>query len=42
MTDKQGIAMTCGCEPAISLLDPYTGAVMTVIENAMNVAVKGA
>jgi phosphoribosylformylglycinamidine synthase len=42
VTDKRGVAMTCGCEPAISLIDPYTGAVMTVIENAMNVAVKGA
>lgn len=42
VTDKKGVAMTCGCEPAICLLDPYTGAVMTVIENAMNLAVKGA
>jgi len=42
VTDKKGVAMTCGCEPAICLLDPYTGAVITVIENAMNIAVKGA
>ncbi|MCL2141271.1 MAG: phosphoribosylformylglycinamidine synthase subunit PurL [Methanimicrococcus sp.] len=42
VTDKKGVAMTCGCEPAISLVDPYAGAVITVIENAMNVAVKGA
>ncbi|MDL2261645.1 phosphoribosylformylglycinamidine synthase subunit PurL [Methanimicrococcus sp. OttesenSCG-928-J09] len=42
VTDKKGVAMTCGCEPAVGLLDPYTGAVMTVIENAMNIAVKGA
>ncbi|WNY24503.1 phosphoribosylformylglycinamidine synthase subunit PurL [Methanolapillus millepedarum] len=42
VTDKKGVAMTCGCEPAIGLLDPYAGAVITVIENAMNVAVKGA
>ncbi|MDR0766933.1 MAG: phosphoribosylformylglycinamidine synthase subunit PurL [Methanosarcinales archaeon] len=42
VTDKKGIAMTCGCEPAVGLLDPYTGGVITVIENAMNLAVKGA
>lgn len=42
VTDTKGVAMTCGCEPAICLLDPYTGSVMTVIENAMNLAVKGA
>ncbi len=42
VTDKKGVAMTCGCEPAVCLLDPYTGSVMTVIENAMNLAVKGA
>jgi len=42
VTDKEGVAMTCGCEPAICLLDPYTGAVITVIENSMNIAVKGA
>ncbi|WNY27316.1 phosphoribosylformylglycinamidine synthase subunit PurL [Methanolapillus ohkumae] len=42
VTDKKGVAMTCGCEPAVSLLDPYIGATITVIENAMNVAVKGA
>ncbi|MDR2943744.1 MAG: phosphoribosylformylglycinamidine synthase subunit PurL [Methanosarcinales archaeon] len=42
VTDKKGVAMTCGCEPAVGLLDPYTGAIMTVIENAMNIAVKGA
>ncbi|MDV0446254.1 Phosphoribosylformylglycinamidine synthase subunit PurL [Methanosarcinaceae archaeon Ag5] len=42
VTDKKGFAMTCGCEPAIGLLDPYVGATITVIENAMNVAVKGA
>jgi Phosphoribosylformylglycinamidine (FGAM) synthase, synthetase domain len=42
VTDKKGVAMTCGCEPAICLLDPYTGSVITVVENAMNLAVKGA
>ena len=42
VTDTKGVAMTCGCEPAICRLDPYTGAVMTVIENSMNIAVKGA
>ncbi|WNY22743.1 Phosphoribosylformylglycinamidine synthase subunit PurL [Methanimicrococcus hongohii] len=42
VTDKKGVAMTCGCEPAVCLLDPYTGSVMTVLENAMNLAVKGA
>ncbi|WNY28748.1 Phosphoribosylformylglycinamidine synthase subunit PurL [Methanimicrococcus stummii] len=42
VTDQKGVAMTCGCEPAICLLDPYTGSVMTVVENAMNLAVKGA
>ncbi|MCL2550323.1 MAG: phosphoribosylformylglycinamidine synthase subunit PurL, partial [Methanimicrococcus sp.] len=42
VTGTKGVAMTCGCEPAICRLDPYTGAVMTVIENSMNIAVKGA
>ena len=42
VTDKKGLAMTCGCEPAVCRLDPYAGSVMTVIENAMNIAVKGA
>ena len=42
VTDKKGVAMSCGCEPAVGLLDPYTGASITVIENAMNLAVKGA
>ncbi|MCL2862971.1 MAG: phosphoribosylformylglycinamidine synthase subunit PurL [Methanimicrococcus sp.] len=42
VTDEKGVAMTCGCEPAVCRLDPYTGAVMTVLENSMNIAVKGA
>lgn len=42
ITDKAGLAMTCGCEPGIGLIDPYAGASNTVVGNAMNLAVKGA
>lgn len=41
ITDSKGLAMTCGCEPAVGLLEPYAAGMMTVIENAMNLAVKG-
>ncbi|WP_094226650.1 phosphoribosylformylglycinamidine synthase subunit PurL [Methanolobus psychrotolerans] len=39
---NEGIALSCGCNPRHTLLDPYSGAKGTVIENAMNIAVKGA
>jgi phosphoribosylformylglycinamidine synthase len=42
ITDKKGIALSCGCQPRTTLLDPYTGGKSAVIENAMNLAVKGA
>ncbi len=39
---NEGIALSCGCNPRHTLLDPYSGGKGTVIENAMNLAVKGA
>jgi len=37
-----GIALSCGCNPAHITLDPYNGASGSVLENAMNLACKGA
>ncbi len=37
-----GIALSSGCNPTQVALDPFNGAAATVLENAMNVAVKGA
>lgn len=42
ITDKKGIALSCGCQPRVTLLDPYAGGKTAIIENAMNLAVKGA
>jgi len=42
ITDKKGIALSCGCQPRATLLDPYNGGKTAVIENTMNLAVKGA
>ncbi|KKH95635.1 phosphoribosylformylglycinamidine synthase [Methanosarcina sp. 1.H.T.1A.1] len=42
ITDTKGIALSCGCQPRATLLDPYTGGKTAIIENAMNLAVKGA
>lgn len=42
ITDKKGIALSCGCQPRATLLDPYSGGKTAIIENAMNLAVKGA
>ena len=39
---NEGIALSCGCNPRHTYLDPYAGGKGTVIENAMNLAVKGA
>ncbi len=38
----EGIILSCGCNPRHTLLDPYQGGKGTIIENAMNLAVKGA
>jgi len=40
--DKQGLAMSCGCNPAQVEADPYNGGAGVVIENAMNMAAVGA
>ena len=40
--DETGIALSCGCNPAHITLDPYNGAAGSVLENAMNLACKGA
>jgi len=37
-----GIAVSSGCNPKHSAVDPYKGAALAVFENAMNLAVKGA
>ena len=42
ITDKKGIALSCGCQPRTTLLDPYNGGKTAIMENAMNLAVKGA
>ncbi len=42
ITDKKGIALSCGCQPRVTLLDPYAGGKTAIVENAMNLAVKGA
>lgn len=42
ITDRKGIALSCGCQPRATLLDPYNGGKTAIIENAMNLAVKGA
>jgi phosphoribosylformylglycinamidine synthase len=42
ITEKKGIALSCGCQPRATLLDPYSGGKTAIIENAMNLAVKGA
>ncbi|AKB49722.1 Phosphoribosylformylglycinamidine synthase, synthetase subunit [Methanosarcina barkeri str. Wiesmoor] len=42
ITDKKGLVLSCGCQPRATLLDPYNGGKNVVIENAMNLAVKGA
>ncbi|AKB48672.1 Phosphoribosylformylglycinamidine synthase, synthetase subunit [Methanosarcina sp. Kolksee] len=42
ITDKKGLVLSCGCQPRATLLDPYNGGKNIVVENAMNLAVKGA
>ncbi len=42
ITSKKGIVLSCGCQPRATLLDPYSGGKTAIIENAMNLAVKGA
>ena len=42
ITNKTGIALSCGCQPRTTFLDPYAGGKAGVYENAMNLAVKGA
>jgi phosphoribosylformylglycinamidine synthase len=42
ITDEKGLVLSCGCQPRATLLDPYNGGKNIVVENAMNLAVKGA
>ncbi|AKB45192.1 phosphoribosylformylglycinamidine synthase subunit PurL [Methanosarcina vacuolata] len=42
ITDEKGLVLSCGCQPRATLLDPYNGGKNIVIENVMNLAVKGA
>jgi phosphoribosylformylglycinamidine synthase len=39
---SRGIALSSGCNPTQVAADPFNGAAATVLENAMNLAVKGA
>ena len=39
---SRGIALSSGCNPTQVAADPFNGAAVTVLENAMNLAVKGA
>jgi phosphoribosylformylglycinamidine synthase subunit PurL len=39
---SRGIALSSGCNPTQVAADPFNGAASTVLENAMNLAVKGA
>lgn len=40
--DRTNIALSCGCSPEQIALDPYHGTAGSVLENAMNLACKGA
>jgi phosphoribosylformylglycinamidine synthase len=40
--DETALALSCGCNPAHITLDPYNGAAGSVLENALNLACKGA
>lgn len=40
--DRQGLALSCGCNPAHVEAHPYNGGAGAVIENAMNLAAVGA
>jgi len=42
ITGNKGIALSCGSQPRVAQLDPYSGGKTAIIENAMNLAVKGA
>lgn len=42
IADGKGLALSCGCNPRHTLLDPYEGGKGTLVENSMNLAVKGA
>jgi len=39
---SRGLALSSGCNPTQVAVDPFNGAAATVLENAMNLAVKGA
>ncbi|MEA1984636.1 MAG: phosphoribosylformylglycinamidine synthase subunit PurL [Euryarchaeota archaeon] len=41
ISGDMGLAMSCGCNPRHTYLDPYQGGRGTLLENAMNIAVKG-
>ncbi len=40
--DETALALSCGCNPAHITRDPYRGSAGSVLENAMNLACKGA
>lgn len=41
ITEKEGLLITCGCEPYISSLDPLYGSKISVLENVMILASLG-
>ena len=41
ITNNEGIVVSCGCNPYISNIDPYYGIQYSIVENIMNLAIKG-
>ena len=41
ITNNEGIIISCGCNPYISNIDPYYGIQYSIVENIMNLAIKG-
>ncbi|WP_209680656.1 phosphoribosylformylglycinamidine synthase subunit PurL [Methanohalophilus levihalophilus] len=41
ISGEQGLGLSCGCNPRHTQLDPYEGSRGTLVENAMNLAIKG-
>lgn len=41
ITDFEGLAITCGCEPYISSFDPYYGSQVSLLKNILKLIIKG-
>ena len=42
ITDNEGVIISCGCSPNLISIDPYYGSQYSIIENIMNISIKGA